>query len=106
VQLLPFFMNLLRWGEPIEGKRREVASIRDCSCTLGRFEASVARSKLEVELARHYLVRPIFQLRYGMPVVRASTLARIPGVRELVTTGAWYLLRRPRKAGDGGVDRR
>ena len=59
--------------------------------TLGRFETLIERSPLRITARRLYLIRPAFRYRYGLPVVGASVVGRVPGARELLVTGAWYL---------------
>lgn len=63
--------------------------------TIGGFERIVTRSGLEIAQRDLYHLRPEFRWRYGVPVIRAvPMLAKMAGVREIVSTGAYYLLTR------------
>lgn len=71
---------------------REVKRLRSVCLTLRKFHAAIEASGLQIRHRRLYLSRPSFALRYGIPVVRAGLLGTIPGLNELLTTGAYYLL--------------
>jgi SAM-dependent methyltransferase len=60
--------------------------------TLGSFEKHLQEAGLVLEKRELYLVRPEFRHRYGLPELRSSLLAHIPVLREVGTTGAYYLL--------------
>ena len=94
LQLLPFFPAMVRRLEPIEGKVDEIAGLARCRLTIGRFEKALGELPWDKIAARHYLLRPAFCYRYGLPVIGASVVGRMPGLRELVVTGSWYLFRR------------
>lgn len=94
VQSLPVFPALLRKLEPNEGTIAELLSIRRCRLTIGAFERSARAVGFQVVARRAYLLRPAFRYRYGTPIVGAGLLGRVPGVRELLTSAVWYLLRR------------
>lgn len=87
----------MRWAaEPLDDLR----AVCDSRMSIGRFEGLVAESGLVVESRRFYLSRPVFRLRYGLPTLGAGVLGRVPGLREVLVTGAIYLLRRGPSAGD------
>ncbi len=93
IQHLPPFRDWVRGKEPIKGKQDEILELGRCRLTLARFEGAVRKAGLDPLAAQRYLIRPAFRYRYGLPVVPAGFLGRMPGLRELVVTGAWYLLR-------------
>lgn len=95
IQNLPFFPSLLRACEPNAGTVDELMSIRRCRLTITAFERSARAAGFCIVSRKLYLSRPAFRYRYATPIVAAGLLGRIRGVRELLTTGAWYLLRRP-----------
>jgi SAM-dependent methyltransferase len=67
---------------------REIARTRT---TIRGFERLALECGLAVAARRLYLTRPSFEVRYGVPTVRF----RVPwllGFREVLTTGAYYLL--------------
>jgi SAM-dependent methyltransferase len=91
IQALPkkTFESLVR----AEGSAaREVARLSGIRLTLGRFERSVREAGFVIVRKRFFLSRPSFALRYGLPVVGASFLGSLPGLREVLVTAAYYLL--------------
>jgi len=91
IQLLPdALFNAITAGET--GPHRDVASLRDIRLTLGKFEKQVGESNLRISKRKFYLLRPTYKLRYGVPVVSAGALGRIPLIRELFITAGYYLL--------------
>jgi len=93
VQLLPdLLFRKLAAGD--ESSSREVRRLRGVRLTLSGFEGAVRRAGLRVRCRRHYLSRPTYALRYGMPVIPAGTIGRIPWLRELVVTAGYYLVSR------------
>lgn len=93
IQLLPdALFRRLTAGE--SAAHREVARLRGIRLTLSKFRREVHAAGLRVRRQNLYLLRPSFKLRYGTPVVRASVLGAIPGLRELLVTGAYSLLER------------
>lgn len=77
-----------------EKQAREVARLRRIRLSMARFEREVSEVGLSISKRKFYISRPTFALRYGLPVIAAGPLGRIPIVRELVVTGAFYLLER------------
>lgn len=67
---------------------RHIASTR---MTVTGFERLVARSGMRVRARRLYLVRPSFELRYGLPAV-VFPIPWAVGLREVMCSGATYLL--------------
>ncbi|MEJ2719970.1 MAG: methyltransferase domain-containing protein [bacterium] len=93
IQLLPrrWFLSLTA-GDT--APNREVARLSGIRLTIRRFERAVGRSGLAVKAKKFFLSRPTFSLRYGVPALGAGPLANVPGLRELLVTGAYYLLER------------
>jgi SAM-dependent methyltransferase len=94
IQNLPVFDALVRANEPNAGKIEEMRSIRRCSLTIGAFEREARAVGYRILARRVYLLRPAFRYRYGTPIVGAGPIGAVPGLRELVTSASWYLLRR------------
>lgn len=95
IQLLPdsWFMKIVSGEAPAN---REVQRLRGVRLTIRRFERSVSEAGFAIREKRFYLSRPTFALRYGIPVLAAPGVGRIPLLRELVVTAAYYLLERRR----------
>ena len=73
----------------------DMLSVRRTRLSLRKAERAFAEAALVVEAAELFVLRPEYTLRYGWPTLRAGVLGRVPGVRELVVNGAFYLLRAP-----------
>ncbi|UCG53175.1 MAG: class I SAM-dependent methyltransferase [Candidatus Latescibacterota bacterium] len=91
VQLLPsrWFLALTRGDTPAN---REVERLSRIRLTISRFEKCAKAAGFNVVKKRMFLSRPTFALRYGIPVIGSGVLGRIPGVNEVLVTGAYYLL--------------
>ena len=72
----------------------DMLSVRRTRLSLRRAERAFVEAGLAVDSAELFVLRPEYTVRYGWPTVRARALGRVPGVRELVVNGAFYLLRR------------
>jgi SAM-dependent methyltransferase len=77
----------------------EVARLRGIRLTMRKFERGVERAGLTVKHTRSYLTRPTHKLRYGVPVIGAGFLRRIPLVRELLITACYCLLEKKKPGG-------
>jgi SAM-dependent methyltransferase len=93
LQLLPD--RLFSWmADGADSQSREVMRLRGIRLTIGAFERLVKESGFGIRERTCYLSRPTFKLRYGLPVIEASFLGGIPGLRELAVTAVYYLLER------------
>lgn len=72
----------------------EVARLRKIRLTIRKFERHTHSAGLTISRDKFYLSRPTYSLRYGVPVVGASVLGRIPLLREILVTAGYYLLRK------------
>ncbi|NIM19212.1 MAG: methyltransferase domain-containing protein [Candidatus Latescibacteria bacterium] len=96
IQLLPdrLFLSLAKGeGAP----NQEVARLRTIRLTIRKFERIVGAASLWIRGKKLYLSRPTFALRYGIPVLGASVLGKVPLLNELAVTAAYYLLERKKK---------
>jgi hypothetical protein len=93
IQLLPdaLFLRLVAGDTSAND---EVRRLRDIRLTLGKFERAVRRTPVRIRRRELHLLRPSFKLRYGLPVLGASFVGHVPGLRELLVTGAYFLLER------------
>jgi 2-polyprenyl-3-methyl-5-hydroxy-6-metoxy-1,4-benzoquinol methylase len=94
VQNAPRYRPLVALCERDDDKRRELLELRDVALTLSRFERALARHGLTTVDRSLYLSRPIFTVRWGLPTVGAGPVGRIPFLRELLVTGAWYVVKK------------
>ena len=69
----------------------ELETIARSRLSLAAMDEAGHRAGLRRARARHYLLRPSFRLRYGLPVLEAGILANLPGIRELAITASYQL---------------
>ena len=60
--------------------------------TIACFERTAREAGFMIAKKELFHLRPEYYFRYGVPALRATVFGKIPGVREVVTTGAYYLL--------------
>jgi 2-polyprenyl-3-methyl-5-hydroxy-6-metoxy-1,4-benzoquinol methylase len=60
--------------------------------TISSFEQILMQIPLAIIKKELFHLRPEFKLRYGIPTIQSSVCAKIPFIREITTTGAFYLL--------------
>ncbi len=93
LQLLPtpLFMLLTRGSGRAH---EEVARLRGIRLTIAAFERIVREAGYVAVARSHYLSRPSHAVRWGLPVIPAVVLGRLPLVREVLVSAAVYLLGR------------
>ena len=85
----PLFLRLVRGDAP---PNREVARLNGIRLTISKFEREMSRAGFVARGKTLYLSRPSFALRYGLPVVEAGILGRVPFAAEALVSAAHYLL--------------
>ena len=60
--------------------------------TISSFERITGQAGLKVVRKELFHLRPEYYWRYRIPTIRSSIIGRIPALREITTTGAFYLL--------------
>jgi SAM-dependent methyltransferase len=95
----PLFFRLARPGAgneymTVEDALGDLRAVRLTRLTLTKAERAFARAGLATADRELFLVRPEHSLRYGIRTRAAGPLGRVPGVRELAVSGAYYLLKR------------
>jgi len=71
---------------------REVARLRRIRLTLKKFARGADAAGFRITRRKYYLTRPTHKLRYGVPVVGASLLGRVPLLNEILVTACYCLL--------------
>lgn len=104
IQFLPrrLFLHLAQPGEQeymsAQGSLADMLSVRRARLTLGKAERAFSRAGFEIVDSEFFLVRPEYTVRYGLKARASGILGKLPGVRELVVNGAFYLLRPSRSS--------
>jgi SAM-dependent methyltransferase len=94
LQLNPLFLPMVRFFERDKDKCREMESLARCALTVDGFEGEMAGLDAELVDKELFLSRPVFKLRYGLPVLRPRFVTDYRFARDWLVTGAWYLYRR------------
>jgi len=93
IHLLPGFMYkwiLKNRNENVE----EMMEIRDTGISIERFEKILKKEGYCIFHARHYLLNPIYEWKFGWKPVRQSNIIKaIPFVRNFFTTCVYYIIR-------------
>ena len=100
VQLLPkiVYFSLLKTKEGLMFKEdkfiKEIKKVRNNKISISEFEHSIKKSRLSIYRERQYISKPAFKIRMGLPIINAGFLGNVPLLREFITTGAEYFLRK------------
>ena len=87
--------------------REELADIHNTRISIGRFERIVAEAGLSVEERVLWLTNPIYAHKFGLaPRRQLGLVSRLPGVRDFVSTAAYYIIGADDLRGGGPTDQR
>ena len=89
-----FFRWLIKNFDGNTGYLKEAEKLRKHRISMGLFIKSTKIHGFKIVANRNYISRPSHRLRYGLPVIISNHLGRIPVLREIFITGAFYLLAR------------
>lgn len=89
VQLLPwrFYSRWVRgpWADDIRG-------VREAAVTIKKFRSVAVDAGFKVSRSCEFLTRPIHHLKFGVPVIGAGFIGKLPFLREIAVSGAFFLL--------------
>jgi len=96
---LPYLQALPQWlfRRIVAGDtpaNAEVQRLRGVRLTLRKFKRSVTAAGFTIREQRFYLSRPTFTLRYGLPVLGAGIVGRVPLLNEIAVTAGYFVLER------------
>lgn len=93
------FVRLARPADTVymgaEAALEDTLAVRRTRLTIAKAEQSFAAAGLSLSARDLYLSRPEYRVRYRLPTLRVGPIARVPLLREVLVTGAFYLLRKP-----------
>ncbi len=101
VHLLPpaMYRDYVRRSGERDAVRTELENIRRTGISIQRFERIVRASGLRIDRRVIWLTNPIYNLKFGIEArEQFSFLARIPYLRDLVSTAAYYVVSRSPEA--------
>jgi SAM-dependent methyltransferase len=97
MHLLPrqVYAALLRRGGESPETVDALLEIKDTGISIERFERIAADTGHRIADRRLYLVNPMYRYRYGLePREQLPAIAAVPGLRDVLSTSAYYLLAR------------
>ncbi len=89
----PLFERLIASGR--EPDRSEVRRLRRIRLSFERFHRAAAEAGYRIVLQKHYLLRPVFRFRFGLPLpaIELTPVARLlPDVLQFLCMEASYVL--------------
>jgi SAM-dependent methyltransferase len=75
-----------------EGSLGDLISVRRTRLSLAKAEREFAAAGLRPVASEFFLLRPEYTVRYGIRSQTAGMAGRLPGLREVLVNGAFYLL--------------
>lgn len=95
IHLLPrsMYKSLLKKGNEQPATIKELLEIKETGLSIERFERILKKQHYHVLLKRFYLINPIYKYKFGWrPRVQNSLVARLPFLRNFVTSCVYYLV--------------
>lgn len=95
--LLPkaVYKSILRLFGEEDGTIQELLSVKETGISIERFERIVKKSGYDITLARHYLINPIYEFKFGWkPQKQFKLIRRLPFLRNFLTTCVYYVIRK------------
>lgn len=90
----PVYRALLRAGREAPRTIQELMEIKDTGISIERFERILRAANLQVDRRTLFLINPIYRYKFGIHVRKqAAFITAIPGLRNIFSTAAWYLVR-------------
>lgn len=83
-------MGYREWGRFLKWR----AIVREEKVSIASFRNLISLFPLKTIREEPYLIRPVFSYRYGLSSVKNLLFGKVPGLKELTTTGALYLLKK------------
>ena len=85
------------WIQRFDGNPKfldEMEKLRRHRVSIGGFRKMVRAHGLRICREKFYISRPSYHIRFGWPIIRGDFLRRIPLVREVLISGAFFLIER------------
>ncbi len=92
----PLYRQLLQWFGEKQARIQELLVIKTTGITIEQFHKIVHQAGLTILVETLYLINPNYETKFGLkPRVQFPLLARIPGLRNFVSTCGYYLIGHP-----------
>jgi SAM-dependent methyltransferase len=93
IQLLPdtIFKYLINSGRKAD--KEEVNRLRKIKLTIKKFKDAAEKVGLSIIDEKLFFSRPVFKIKFGLPVISINFLKNLPLIRELIPTEASFILK-------------
>lgn len=83
--------NYIKLLPKIPEYRAEIKALNHL--TIYNFEKILQEEKFQILKKEYYIIRPSLNFKYGLPLMKAGFIGKMKHLRELLVTGAFYLLK-------------
>jgi len=93
--LLPekLYRGILRLGGESAATIANLLEVKETGISIERFERIVGSASFRLIEKKFFFINPNYEVKFGLsPVRQAGWIARIPGLRNFLTTSVYYLL--------------
>lgn len=85
------------WIQRFDGNPKfldEMEKLRRYRISIGGFRKMIRAAGLCICRERFYISRPSYHIRFGWPIIRGDFLRRVPVLREVLISGAFFMIER------------
>jgi SAM-dependent methyltransferase len=91
----PLYRFLLKAGGESDGTIGSLLEVRETRLSVERFMKIVKETGYQVIYRRFYLINPNYEVKFNLkPVMQASLVSAIPGLRNFLSTSVYFLISR------------
>ena len=92
---IPLYKGILKLFGESEGKIQTLLDIKETGISLERFEKLIYKNNYSLVFRILYLINPTYEVKFGLkPRKLASIFARIPYLRNFISTCGYYLIKK------------
>lgn len=94
IHLLPNFIfhRLIRSGR--ENDIGEVKRLQTIKLTAKKLKSAAEKAGYEIMNEDYYLLRPVFKMKFGLPTIKITALAKLPFIKDLFSLECAYILKK------------
>jgi SAM-dependent methyltransferase len=89
----PWYRKVLTWSGESSGTVDNLLEVKETGISIERFERIIQSASFRVLSKKLFLINPNYEVKFGLkPIRQAGLIARIPRLRNFLTTSVFYLL--------------
>jgi len=94
IHLLPrsFFKRIIRSGRLID--QNEVLRLKEIRLSSKKFKQSAAAAGFLIHKEEYYLLRPVFKMKFGLPALKITPIAKFLPFRDFLSLECMYVLKK------------